>query len=57
MQRIEIESTASVQGAKIQPFYMTVLLAVQTLRKSNISTQKTTKNRQESSLDWITVKQ
>jgi len=57
MQRIEVESTASVQGAKVQPFYMTVLLTEQTLRKSNISTHKTTKNHQESSPDWITVKQ
>lgn len=56
MQRIEVESTSSVQGAKIQPFYMTVLLAVQTIGKSNISTQKTTNNHQESSPKWITVK-
>ena len=57
MQRIEVDNVASVQGAKIQPFFMTGRYAVQTLRKSNISTHKMTKNRQESSPDLITVKQ
>lgn len=51
--QLEAAGVVLVQGAKIHPFFMTVLLAVQTLRKSIIFTHKTTKNRQESSPELL----